>query len=554
MSDKCQMVVFSNKAYNAIIRESFDKDPVETGGILLGHILDNGVWIVMEVLPPGIKCIFERAYFEYDDAFVNYLAQSVANQYKIPLELLGLWHRHPGSMDVFSSTDDGTNTTFALQNPSGVISGLVNIDPQFRLTMYHMENPRNVVRQYARPNYERIDVEVGDDIIPEEYFQLKYYDGEGSNLNPFVERSHTRMSRSVRTEGAGNRTINEEPLDIRNTIQGNLNREDENYVEPQDENPSWMNDLTRIWEILKKNKIMSLIALILVIVSIFSFKTAIEWCKSGVETVISWVSDDDKEEPCISEDEVTLKVGEDFSLIAKNVTEKDNISWRSSDTELATVSKKGKVSARKEGDVEVTLTVNGKDVGVCKIEIEAKSRPNYKLSAEEMTLEVNSNGGLTIEGVEDASKIKWESTDNTIATVDNGVVTTLDKEGPVTIIANVEDQSLSCNISVIKSEKVASEVPSFEIKPQSNMNPDGGWLNIDFAGGKLLLYIKDGYNAQSLNDVSWESSNVNVANVECPTTNDICQVKFIGIGKTDINLLYKGHVVDTYKLELKSKK
>lgn len=254
MSNKCQMVVFSNKAYNAIIRESFDKDPVETGGILLGHILDNGVWIVMEVLPPGIKCIFERAYFEYDDAFVNYLAQSVANQYKIPLELLGLWHRHPGSMDVFSSTDDGTNTTFALQNPSGVISGLVNIDPQFRLTMYHMENPRNVVRQYHRPNYERIDVEVGDDIIPEEYFQLKYYDGEGSNLNPFVERSHTRMSRSVRTEGTGHRTINEEPLDIRNTIQGNLNREDENYVEAQDETPSWMNDLTKIWNILKKKQ------------------------------------------------------------------------------------------------------------------------------------------------------------------------------------------------------------------------------------------------------------------------------------------------------------
>ena len=365
------MVVFSNKAYNAIIRESFDKDPVETGGILLGHILDNGVWIVMEVLPPGIKCIFERAYFEYDDAFVNYLAQSVANQYKIPLELLGLWHRHPGSMDVFSSTDDGTNTTFALQNPSGVISGLVNIDPQFRLTMYHMENPRNVVRQFARPNYERIDVEVGDDIIPEEYFQLKYYDGERSNLNPFVERSHTRMSRCVRTEGAGNRTINEEPLDIYNTIQENLNREDENYVEPQDENPSCMNDLTRIREIPQKNKIMSLIALILVIASIFSFKTVIEWCKSGVE-VISMVSDDDKKKPCISEDKVTLKVGEDHRLNAENVTEKDNISWKSSDINLATIDEKGKVLAKEEGNVKITLIVNGKDVDSCQIEIEAK--------------------------------------------------------------------------------------------------------------------------------------------------------------------------------------
>ncbi|MDC2216142.1 Mov34/MPN/PAD-1 family protein [Bacteroides thetaiotaomicron] len=171
----CEMIVFSDRAYNAIIRESFDKDPDETGGILLGHILDNGIWIVMEVLPPGYNSTLKENYFEYDDAFVNYLAQSVANQYKIPLELLGLWHRHPGSMDVFSSTDDGTNTTFALQNPRGVISGLVNIDPQFRLTMYHMENPRNVVRQYTRPNYKRIDVVVGDDIIPENYFEYRYF-------------------------------------------------------------------------------------------------------------------------------------------------------------------------------------------------------------------------------------------------------------------------------------------------------------------------------------------------------------------------------------------
>ena len=173
MSELCQLKVFSNKAYNAIIRESFDKDPVETGGILLGHVLDNGMWIVMEVLPPGIHCIFETAYFEYDDAFVNYLAQSVANQYKIPLELLGLWHRHPGSMDFFSATDNQTNATFAAQNSYGVISGLVNIDPKFRLTMYHMGNPSRIVPG-TRPRYEQIPIEVGDDVIPESYFELRY--------------------------------------------------------------------------------------------------------------------------------------------------------------------------------------------------------------------------------------------------------------------------------------------------------------------------------------------------------------------------------------------
>lgn len=294
MRSNCQMVVLSNKAYNAIIRESFDKHPVETGGILLGHILDNGVWIVMEVLPPGIQCVFERAYFEYDDAFVNYLAQSVASQYKIQLELLGLWHRHPGSMDVFSSTDNGTNTTFALQNPNGVISGLVNIDPQFRLTMYHMENPRRTPHQYNRPYYERIEVEVGDDIIPNEYFELKYYNGDDSCLNPMVEPIQNRESRSVKTENSVHHIINEVLDGFSVDKQGREPGEIENDVTKPVESPTWMNDLIQFWNILKRHKIVSFVVIILLIISLFSFKTAYDGCKSGVETVVSWFSNDNK--------------------------------------------------------------------------------------------------------------------------------------------------------------------------------------------------------------------------------------------------------------------
>lgn len=166
MNKNCQLIVFSNKAYNAIIDETIKKDPIETGGILLGHVLDNGTWIVMEVLPPGIHSTHEYAYFEYDEAFVNYLANSVASKYEQELSLLGLWHRHPGSMDYFSGTDDGTNAKFASISPCGAISGLVNVDPKFRLTMRHVSYPLH---------YEIIDFEVGDDIIPESYFELKHY-------------------------------------------------------------------------------------------------------------------------------------------------------------------------------------------------------------------------------------------------------------------------------------------------------------------------------------------------------------------------------------------
>lgn len=177
------MVVFSDKAYNGIIRESFAKHPVETGGILLGHILDNGLWIVMEMVPPGINCVHEVALFEYDRDFVNYLGTSIANQYKKPLQVLGLWHRHPGAMDYFSSTDDITNGEFAQRSLFGTISGLVNIDPKLRLTMYylpHLDTPRAA----TRVAYAKVSVEVGDDLIPEEYFELRYIDSARSNLNP----------------------------------------------------------------------------------------------------------------------------------------------------------------------------------------------------------------------------------------------------------------------------------------------------------------------------------------------------------------------------------
>lgn len=432
MSNKCQIVVFSNKAYNAIIRESFDKDPVETGGILLGHILDNGVWIVMEVLPPGIKCIFERAYFEYDDAFVNYLAQSVANQYKIPLELLGLWHRHPGSMDVFSSTDDGTNTTFALQSPSGVISGLVNIDPQFRLTMYHMDNPREVMRQYARPIYERIEIEVGDDIIPEEYFKLRYYDGEGSNLNPFVDRSHTRTTRSVRTEGVGRNATNED-----------ANLDDKRYVEPQNEIPLWIRDLAKMWGILKRHKIMSVIIVILLIASVFSFKTAIKGCKSGYEKVVSWFYNSSKKaHHSILGKEVKLEVEENITPLLQDViVEEEN-----HNCDIADTTKKVEI-CNQVIDIEPIQQTNKTPEDDIIIKIKS-----YKSTGKGIISIKEKSFSLELEKPNDIDKnlISFKSEDTSIATVTNNGKVTLKSIGNTKIIVSYNGKEKDTLLLTVK--------------------------------------------------------------------------------------------------------
>lgn len=168
MTTDCSKIIFSNRAYNSIVSETYDKIKTETGGILLGRII-NDIWYVVEVIDPGPNSIFTVTYFEYDTPYVNHLAKAISKQYKIELAVLGLWHRHPGSMDTFSSTDDGTNSDFSRLHPNGAISGLVNIDPNLRLTMYHVSMPLR---------YTKTSFEVGDALIPGHLLSLKYSEAE----------------------------------------------------------------------------------------------------------------------------------------------------------------------------------------------------------------------------------------------------------------------------------------------------------------------------------------------------------------------------------------
>lgn len=351
MSANCQLVVFTNKAYNAIIRESFDKDPVETGGIILGHVLDNGVWIVMEVLPPGINSVFQYAYFEYDEDFVNYLAQSVANQYKMPLDLLGLWHRHPGSMDFFSNTDDGTNTTFARQSRKGAISGLVNIDPQFRITMYHLDQPTQM--NVGRPNYSIVDIEVGDDIIPEEFFELRYYNNEGENLHPTI--AARQQSRSIY------RDMHSQPSEECNNRSGNYNN-------PENNTPKFINDFFRFWKTSNKRWLVVVAAIAIIIGSVFSirsFRDFIVGSKSSIENIDSILTKKQKNFLYFKESiELNAKKKRDtITTLRFNVP---IFKWSSANEKVATV-ENGIVSGHNNGETPIILSILGKEVARCKI-------------------------------------------------------------------------------------------------------------------------------------------------------------------------------------------
>ena len=143
--EAAQEVLFSRRALAAICAEMLEHHPLETGGILLGHWHQQR-WQVLEAIDPGPDARCTATTFEYDCAYVDHLASKLARQYRQPLQLIGLWHRHPGSFDRFSAEDDVTNQRFAARTPHGALSCLVNLDPDFRLTAFHVPKDLRFVR------------------------------------------------------------------------------------------------------------------------------------------------------------------------------------------------------------------------------------------------------------------------------------------------------------------------------------------------------------------------------------------------------------------------
>jgi len=167
----CNRICFTEQAYLSVVAESKDFPDRETGGIFLGHVIGD-TWFVVESIDPGYQNIHRSvSLFEYDEEYVNHLANVRARLYEHKLQLLGLWHRHPGSFDSFSSTDDGTNQRFSSLQPRGALSALVNFDPDFRFTVYHV-----MPSTARRPHYRKLasnQIEIGNELIPPEFLELK---------------------------------------------------------------------------------------------------------------------------------------------------------------------------------------------------------------------------------------------------------------------------------------------------------------------------------------------------------------------------------------------
>ena len=147
----CLHVVLSDKAYAAIISEVLRNGQNETGGVFIGRI-HRRIWYVVDMIDSGIDTSNMPAYFQWDTNYVNHAARRISEQYQYPLTILGFWHRHPGSMDFFSATDVHTIRAHLHEAANGVLSMLVNLDPELRMTFYWCHDSRIMPVNYDHGN------------------------------------------------------------------------------------------------------------------------------------------------------------------------------------------------------------------------------------------------------------------------------------------------------------------------------------------------------------------------------------------------------------------
>ena len=153
--------------------------------------------------------------------------------------------------------------------------------------------------------------------------------------------------------------------------------------------------------------------------------------------------------------------GDEYTLTAtinpSNATNK-NVSWKSSNTSVATVSN-GKVTALKAGSATITVTTeDGSKTATCSITVKAKVYPVTSVSLSKSSATLTEGESLSLTATVNPSNatnknVSWKSSNTSVATVSNGKVTAL-KAGSAIITVTTEDGGKTATCMVTVKEKV----------------------------------------------------------------------------------------------------
>ncbi len=246
---------------------------------------------------------------------------------------------------------------------------------------------------------------------------------------------------------------------------------------------------------------------------------------------------DDKSETCylnvgsnpvtgvsLNKTTATMTEGESLTLTATvaptNATNK-NVTWSSSDTNVATVSASGVITAKSAGTATITVkTADGSKTATCVVTVKAKTIAVTGVTLDKTSATMIEGESLTLTATvapENATNknVTWSSSDTNVATVSASGVITAKSPGTATITVKTADGSKTATCVVtVKAKTIAVTGVSLN-KTSATMTE----------GESLTLTATVAPSNATNKNVTWSSNNTSVATV---SASGVVTAKFAG--------------------------
>lgn len=230
---------------------------------------------------------------------------------------------------------------------------------------------------------------------------------------------------------------------------------------------------------MKQNKLFKKLWVFMLVLSFLAtqFATVQAAAKTNKETI------------SLNKSVYTLKKGKTVKLKAElnKAAKRKGVKWSSSNRKVATVSKNGKVTAKRKGKAAITATVKGTSVKArCKITV---GTPVSKVTLNRKSLALKTGQSFSLKtsiSPKKASvkKVNYKSSNKRVASVSKKGVIQAVSAGTVKITATAADGSGKRAVCTVKVEEpeTANETakPEETNKPEETAKPQGGKLLVAY--------------------------------------------------------------------------
>lgn len=224
---------------------------------------------------------------------------------------------------------------------------------------------------------------------------------------------------------------------------------------------------------MKQNKLFKKLWVFMLVLSFLAtqFATVQAAAKTNKETI------------SLNKSVYTLKKGKTVKLkaVLNKAAKRKGVKWSSSNRKVATVSKNGKVTAKRKGKAAITATVKGTSVKArCKITV---GTPVSKMTLNRRSLTLKTGQSFSLKtsiSPKKASvkKVNYKSSNKRVAYVSKKGVIQAVSAGTVKITATAADGSGKRAVCMVKVEE--PETANETTKPEETPKPQGGKLLVAY--------------------------------------------------------------------------